>query len=118
VSIAPKPAEYLQRIQYELLDDITRLAVRRTQMRNHENLEIDDINWAWARLVVGKRNSLWTTTFVTLGALLAGAGIPILLGPLVTNTEMTAGGVLCGILLTLPGLIMLSVALTQSALRR
>ena len=87
-------------------------------MRGHDYMEKADINWAWTRLVVGKRNSPWLALTNTLGGLLLGAGIPILVTPLISEVAPTTGGSLLGSGLSIFGIALLSASMTMSFFRR
>ena len=119
VTIPPREAAYLQQIPHQLLSDITKLAIRRVQMREgHDYMQKGDIDWAWERLVVGQRNSGVNVVMNTIGGLVFGAGLPILLGPLAAGTEFTAGATMLGSGLSLAGVAALTIGLTRSLIRR
>lgn len=119
VIIHQREAEYLLRIPQDLLRDITYLARKRVHMRDgHDYMQRGDIDWAWTRLVVGKRNNPWVTIANTIGGLLLGAGIPILITPAATGQALTAGATLLGTATSLVGVCALSIAMTMSFFRR
>jgi hypothetical protein len=119
VTIHAPEAEYLQLIPHQLLHDITSLAIRRVQMRaGHSYLQRGDIDWAWTRLVVGKRSNGWLNVLNSVGGVLLGAGIPVLVGPILENQPLPTSGILLAVILVVPGLIALSVALSISVFRR
>ena len=118
VVINPREAVYLLNVPQVILQDITSLAVRRTEMEKHAYLERSDIDWAWARLVVGKRGNPWVSIGNTVGGILLGAGIPILVTPLVTSTPVNLVGSLLGSALAVIGIGSLGVSMTMGFFRR
>ena len=97
------------------MQEITTLAARRTQMRGHDYMQSDDINWAVSRLIVGERPRVWAIVFSTVGALLAGAGIPIIADLFIGEPVSTAASAAWGFGLLTPGLVLLTLGLVKSS---
>lgn len=118
IFIHPREAEYLQLVPHQLLHDITNLAIRRVQMRDgHDYMQKGDIDWAWTRLVVGRRANAWLTVLNSVGGILLGAGIPIVVAPFLNDEPLQTSGLLLAMLLLVPGLVMMSLALAISVRR-
>jgi len=118
VTVHENEAKRLLEVPVDLARDISALAQKRVRMRGHEHLEMSDITWAWNRLVVGKKSSTWLLVLNTVGGIILGIGVPVLLTPIVNNTAPTVSGLVLGGLLSLAGISFVSVALTISFFRK
>lgn len=87
-------------------------------MRGHTYMQMDDLEWAMTRMVVGKRSSPWIFVSGTVGGLLAGVAFPIVLEPVIQGTPATTSGILWGFGLLAIGLVSVTASIITSFFRR
>jgi len=120
ITVQAREAAYLLQIPRQLMSDISALAIRRVQMRDgHDYMQKGDIDWAWTRLVVGRKNNAWSVLLTTVGSLLFGAGIPLVIVQLSSPSSASSQGeLILATSLAIPGVILLTIGLTLSFQRR